>query len=206
MHFQNLQNKQLVCFLLSLLAFLFGWLAMGDTPWAIVNFALGMAVGILTYLIALTVADGRLGPLSIHKNMERIGMLNKAGESPLLLTNRPDKKIKNGMILTFNNRGIERKIWEDKKEALEAVFNICIWKIKEGRNHHTIMVFAVPSNGGLPEMLPWTQDCLSHDDFVLVLGRAIQGVFSVNLATIPHILIGGSTGSGKSVLIKSLLI
>lgn len=145
------------------------------------------------------------GPLPGY-NMERIGLLNKAGESPLLLANRPEKKIKNGMILTFSNRGIERKIWEDKKEALEAVFNICIWKIKEGRNHHTIMVFAVPSNGGLPEMLPWTQDCLSHDDFVLVLGRAIQGVFSVNLATIPHILIGGSTGSGKSVLIKSLLI
>ena len=206
MHFQNPKNKQLVCLTLSFLGFVFGWKAMGDTPWEAANVTLGIAVGILTYFVALTIADGRLSPLNVPKNMERIGLLNKAGESPLLLANRPEKKIKNGMILTFNNRGIERKIWEDKKEALEAVFNICIWKIKEGRNHHTIMVFAVPSNGGLPEMLPWTQDCLSHDDFVLVLGRAIQGVFSVNLATIPHILIGGSTGSGKSVLIKSLLI
>ena len=112
---------------------------MGDTPWEAVNFALGIAVGILTYFVALTVVDGRLAPLNVPKNMERIGLLNKAGESPLLLANRPEKKIKNGMILTFNNRGIERKIWEDKKEALEAVFNICIWKIKEGRNHHTII-------------------------------------------------------------------
>ena len=42
--------------------------------------------------------------------------------------------------------------------------------------------------------------------FVLVLGESLTGPVTVNLANIPHILLGGSTGSGKSVLLKLLLM
>ena len=39
---------------------------------------------------------------------------------------------------------------------------------------------------------------------MLVLGESLTGPVTVNLANIPHILLGGSTGSGKSVLLKLL--
>jgi len=39
-----------------------------------------------------------------------------------------------------------------------------------------------------------------------VLGESLTGPVTVNLANIPHILLGGSTGSGKSVLLKLLLM
>ena len=41
---------------------------------------------------------------------------------------------------------------------------------------------------------------------MLVLGESLAGPVTVNLAHIPHILLGGSTGSGKSVLLKLLLM
>ena len=55
-------------------------------------------------------------------------------------------------------------------------------------------------------MLPWKDTDLSQESFVLVLGESLLGPVTVNLANIPHILLGGSTGSGKSVLLKLLLM
>ena len=44
------------------------------------------------------------------------------------------------------------------------------------------------------------------DSSTLVLGKGVAEPVTVNLAKIPHILLGGSTGSGKSVLLKLLLM
>lgn len=205
MHFQNPRNKQLVCFLLSLLAFLFGWLAMGDTPWETVNLGIGVMVGFLAYLVSRTLVDGPLGPLCVSKNLERIGLINRSGETPILLHNKPNLDTPNGMILTFSNRNIPWEKWEEKKEDLEAAFNIYIQKIAAGKNRRTVIIYAVPADQGIPTMIPWQSDFLSPAEFVLTLGKTVGGVLTVNLATIPHILLGGATGSGKSVLLKVLL-
>ena len=55
-------------------------------------------------------------------------------------------------------------------------------------------------------MLFWKESYLSPKSFVLVLGESYTGPVTVNLAHIPHILLGGSTGSGKSMLLKLLLL
>ena len=65
---------------------------------------------------------------------------------------------------------------------------------------------AVSAGDDLPEVLKWKDSYLSPDSFVLVLGESYTGPVTVNLAHIPHILLGGSTGSGKSVLLKLLLM
>ena len=65
---------------------------------------------------------------------------------------------------------------------------------------------AVSAGDDLPEVLKWKDSYLSLDSFVLVLGESYPGPVTVNLAHIPHILLGGSTGSGKSVLLKLLLM
>ena len=58
----------------------------------------------------------------------------------------------------------------------------------------------------MPEVLKWENSYLSSKSFVLVLGESYTGPVTVNLTHIPHILLGGSTGSGKSVLLKLLLM
>ena len=47
---------------------------------------------------------------------------------------------------------------------------------------------------------------LYQQSFILNLGESFTGPVTVDLARVPHVLLGGATGSGKSVLLKLLLM
>ena len=55
-------------------------------------------------------------------------------------------------------------------------------------------------------MILWNDEYLSKDDFKLVLGESYFGIESIDISTTPHLLIGGGSGSGKSKLLKLLLM
>ena len=96
--------------------------------------------------------------------------------------------------------------WEDKRASIEAALDISIVKMTYGKGKSQVLIYAVPALVDLPEILHWDDKYLSPESFVLVLGESLMGPVTVNLAHIPHILLGGSTGSGKSVLLKLLLM
>lgn len=75
-----------------------------------------------------------------------------------------------------------------------------------GEGRKIVRVYAVSAESDFPALLRWKDEYLSPDSFVLVLGESLTGPVTVNLAHVPHILLGGSTGSGKSVLLKLLLM
>ena len=43
-------------------------------------------------------------------------------------------------------------------------------------------------------------------DSVYVIGEGVQGRITIDLDKIPHVIIGGSTGSGKTQLLRFLLM
>jgi S-DNA-T family DNA segregation ATPase FtsK/SpoIIIE len=92
-------------------------------------------------------------------------------------------------------------VWEDKRAAIETALNLNIVKIKYDMGKSRVLLYAVPAAPNLPQ-----DKYLSPKDFVLVMGEGLLGPVTVELNTIPHILIGGSAGSGKSVLLKLLLM
>ncbi len=202
----NIKNKHNLCFLVLVVSFVIGWKVLADTPWPGVNLTFGLCLGIIVYLAALTYVDGPLGPLVVRGNLERIGLVNRKGEAPFLLRKSNDPNTPNGMILLFEDRGIPFETWEEKRAEIEAAFNIFVVKIIPGKNRRLVEVYAVPAVNGLPDKVTWTDNLLSVEEFVLVLGQGLAGLVTVNLAIIPHILIGGATGSGKSILLKLLLM
>ena len=147
-----------------------------------------------------------LGGRSIHENLQRIGFTNSAGETPLLVSSHADKDNPNVRILEFEANGIPLTDWENRRDKIEAALNIYAAKIKEGENKRRILLYSVSAGKGLPQVLYWHDSCLNPNSFILVMGESFTGQVSVNLAQIPHILLGGSTGSGKSVLLKLLLM
>lgn len=136
----------------------------------------------------------------------RIALTNAAGETPTLLRAHKDRANRRVRIWELSNPGIPLKMWEDKQQEIEAAFNINVICVYYGRSTSQIILKFVSGINALPERIDWADEYLSPDSFVLILGEGYIGPVTVDLATIPHILLGGSTGSGKSVLLKLLLM
>lgn len=138
--------------------------------------------------------------------LKRAGFTNHAGEAPLLLSCQKQRGALGAVIWKFEACGIPLAEWEKKRPELEAALNINIVKIEQGRSKREILLHSVSGGNHLPDFLPWRNTSLDKADFVLVLGESLLGPVTVDLAKVPHILLGGSTGSGKSVLLKLLLM
>lgn len=160
--------------------------------------------GVILAVLETAAAGLPRGFLSIAQDIQRIGLKNAAGEYPVLI----DRHKEDGTVevLTFLNHGVHLAQFEDYREKLESALNINIVSIEQGANNRTVHLRVVSASGALPAMLPWANRYLNNENFVLVLGRGLAGLVTVNLATTPHILLGGSTGSGKSVLLKLLVM
>lgn len=153
-------------------------------------------------LIYLVLIGMPMDAKMVSWNLQRIGFKNSIGEVPKLIS----KEKRDGfVILEFFCQGIPLSIWEEKRNEIESVLNIKIVRIKSGRTLDQIFVQAVDYNSNVYMTMLWDDRKLSKVDFELVLGESLIGQEKVNLNSIPHILIGGSTGSGKSILLKNLL-
>ena len=158
-------------------------------------------------LLALLVLMGTpWGGRAAKEGLQKAGLVNHAGETPVLVAKRQDTDTPRLTIWEFDPCGIPLNEWEDKRARVETALNITIAKMAWGEGRKIIRVYAVPAENDFPALLRWTDEYFSLDNFVLVLGESLTGPVTVNLAHIPHILLGGSTGSGKSVLLKLLLM
>ena len=164
-----------------------------------------------TYLIVAGVAVTILiltpiGRRSIQEKLKSIGLVNHADAVPELKSKRKDKQNSKISVWEFTSQGIPLKVWKDKKEDIETALDITIVKMKNGSGKSRVLIHAVPAVSDLPDMIKWKDKFLYQQSFILNLGGSFTGPVTVDLSRVPHILLGGATGSGKSVLLKLLLM
>ena len=164
-----------------------------------------------TYLIIAGIAVTILiltpiGKQSVQERLKSIGLVNHAEAVPELKRKRKDKKNPRISIWEFTSQGIPLKVWKDKQAAIETALDITIVKMKNGSGKSRVLIHAVPAVSDLPDMIEWKDKFLSQQSFILTLGESFTGPVTMDLARVPHILLGGATGSGKSVLLKLLLM
>lgn len=141
----------------------------------------------------------------VASSLESIGFTNRANIAPVLRRKRADKDNPNITVWTFETNGIPLKAWDDRRAELETALGVIIVRAKYERGNQRVVLYTVPAESDLPDYLPWKDEYLSDKSFVLMLGKGYAGPVSVNLADIPHILLGGSTGSGKTILMKVMI-
>lgn len=164
------------------------------------------AVFVLGICVCLFYFGAPTGYMEYTDNLQRIGFCNSAGESPVLLSveNAPgDEEMKE---MTFESCGIPLSEWENDKEKLSSGLNLHVVSISQGNNNREIRLLVIPADHQIPTQISWKPEYLSSGDFDIVLGESIIGKVKVNLNTLPHMLIGGSTGSGKTILLRSVLL
>lgn len=165
-----------------------------------------VAVAVIGLFGLLLLFGSPWGGSRVNAGMFRAGLKNHAGETPLLLDKRKDKNKPYVVVFEFDANGVPISVWRDRQAYLESALDVNIIKITQGKNKQRVVVYAVPAATDLPDRVGWKSDYLSQDTFVLKLGVGLLGSVEVNVAVIPHILLGGSTGSGKSVMLKLLLM
>lgn len=178
--------------------------ALSDMYTGLFSVAIPLYAALSTCII-LVLFGITINTYPVYYAMQRAGIFDEAEEPPILTGIYRCEQYRNAFILEFMSVAIPRSVWEDKQAEIESALNVYIAKIEEGRDRQTILVYACSPEFAFDENLKWDDKYICHDTFFLVLGEGLLGTITINLAVIPHILIGGATGSGKTVLLKSLL-
>ena len=144
-----------------------------------------------------------------EKSLKQLGIPDKTGNNtPIFILNRRYKfRSKLRQILLFSNGATPDDFKNnDNLIRLGSKMGCFISGVETcGRRNDKLRVLyrKVDSNS----IVKWENSYLSDKDFELVLGQKATGDFAyVNLNDSAHLLIAGSTGSGKSVLLSSLLM
>lgn len=146
------------------------------------------------------------GAISLQLALRQAGIFNSTQEAPFLIgrTTSPENRFLTTLI--WYSCGVPLSTFEDRRDAIEAAMNAYIVKISADRNTHHIIMQVIFGKDVQRELPPWRTDYIPQVLTQFALGVNLAGTPVIaDLGKIPHILIGGSTGSGKSFLLKLVL-
>lgn len=167
-------------------------------------FAIFLTEGAIIGLLGLLIVWGTpKNAKRTEENLLQIKFVDSRGEPPMLLTYEKNMRIS---TYQFYSPRIPIRDFERCKEEIENALNVKIIDIAKGKDMQHILVKAVSASYSVPKKTIWDDTRLSAKDFQLRLGISLLGMENIDLREIPHCLIGGSTGSGKSALFKLLLM
>lgn len=199
-----------------------------------------VSVIISTILIPVIVFLGfrlRLIRTFYQKKFESIGLINRVGQTPVLIlktklkhdvslwrrirqevsfTPKGAVKIvsiilgrflkRRKLQLIFDSKNIPLSGFEEKRDALETAFDRSIEKISHWRGKRSVAITF--SDKGLTDFVSYLEleRELRLPEASFYIGQSNEGPVYQKIEDLPHMLIAGSTGAGKSVFFKQCLI
>lgn len=190
------------------------FVGMGCLPWvlgtahgvsvipAVAHTLSFVVIGVLLLLLLLFACGYLPHMWQFYNDLVRIGFTNAAGEAPFLMYTYQKNDV---VILIFESKGFPRSEWQDRKSELETALNLRIARISEGKDCRTVQLYAVPPTAVLGKNILLDVRSVPVADNLVLLGMGLLGPVIIDLDKMAHTLIGGSTGSGKSVLLRCMV-
>lgn len=156
---------------------------------------------IVLFAVAVTISAIPRGTHHTANAFQRIGLANSAGEPPLLVKSRQEGEKTVAEVFT---QGIPITAFQDNIDALESALGKRVTKVEPGEGNQFVRLHLAPGNAKLPEVayLPQGQPPKPSE---ILLGQSLDGPVTWDPDKVPHLLVGGSTGSGKTTLGKAII-
>ena len=145
------------------------------------------------------------GSHSVRTALYEAGIVNHNNDAPYLLERKEDPRYPQVVVLVFYAANIAQSLWEDLKLQVEAALGSAVARIEYGETADYMIVHAAKAGITLPRSVAWDQQYLSKEHTLFALGVSLLGPYIIDICNVPHLLLGGETGSGKSQLLKLLL-
>lgn len=139
----------------------------------------------------------------LKRRFEAIGLTDHFGWVPKLIATKRIDEYREKMIFRADAIGVDR--FESKRSALEGILQKKISSISQGTNpayvELTFNTRDLPRHVSV-QALEASQS-LSVESFYV--GETVEGVLQQKITHLPHLMIAGTTGGGKSVFFKQVL-
>lgn len=165
----------------------------------------GFSIVALTVSIALSFYGWKayFKRRSYQEKLELIDFKNAKGINAKISKVIELNDFKSKLILAAPGIGKER--FQAKKSDLQAAFGMVVEKIDHGKSPSVIQIDLTSKS--LPSLCHY-EDLISNvkKPYNFLIGESLSGVETKCIRDLPHMLIAGTTGGGKSVFFKQALL
>ena len=196
-------RKKLVLFICIILMFYvlngLEWVYYSILPKNIISeFVIAVIKPIVLFLTVIVFGTPR-GTHKLSKGFYKIGFHNKEYEIPRLLNRKHLSKETDIEIYTFYSPYLSLMDWENSQDRIETLLGYDILQIKFSKHNKKIInVYIVDLDKFFSKTILWKDEMLVDDECTLLLGVSAFEKVKINLNNVPHSLVAGGTGSGKT--------
>lgn len=162
---------------------------------------LGLIAPIL-YLFFISKTGQKLDTKRFDEGFKLLNFIGVNEKYPKLIKQNEHE---NGIVEYYFKTLIPLEEWKKNLSRIETTLNLTVINLEQGDNKQIIYLKAIEGEAKIPELLKWDDKYIKNKNGVVVLGQTATGEIEFDFNKAPHMLSAGETGSGKSVIIRTVL-
>lgn len=139
-----------------------------------------------------------------QKDLKHIGLKSATGSEPTVVDVEEPAPFKKKILIASQGIGLDQYL--SRKSDLESSFGAIVEEIRVSPKSRKLVEISLAEKE-LPTIVNY-KDCLSKltEPHSFLIGESLGGVISQPIRSLPHLLIAGTSGNGKSVFFNQTLI